>query len=50
MAELYEWIDELHSEINTARGAVREARKEVKKTLTSKNKIEPIALKRIALL
>ena len=44
MDELYKWIDELHSEINTAKGAVQDARKEAKKTVASKNKIDSIAL------
>ena len=46
--DLYDWIDELHSEINSQKEATRLARKEVKSATRLKNKQESIAAKRLS--
>lgn len=48
--ELYGWIHELHSEIETARLATRAAGKEVKAAKKDKLKLESIASKRLIML
>ena len=48
--ELYDWIHELHSEIETAQLVTRAAGKEVKAAKLDKLKLESIASKRLNML
>ena len=48
--ELYEWIDELHSEINTAKLDYKSANHDLKVASKSKLKLESIASKRLSML
>ena len=48
--DLYEWIDELHSEINNQKRVNREAKKAMKMAQASKNKLETVASERLSLL
>lgn len=48
--ELYEWIDELHSEINLQKELTRLARKEKRSAARLKHKLESIAAKRLSML
>ena len=48
--ELYDWIDELHSEINLQKKQTKLAKKEVKSVMTYKGKLESIASRRLSTL
>lgn len=48
--DLYEWIDELHSEINTTKLGVKSANRQLKESSKSKLKLESIASKRLSML
>ena len=48
--DLYDWIDELHLEINSQKESTRLARKDVKSATRLKNKQQSIAAKRLSML
>jgi len=48
--ELYDWVDDLHAEINEQKSAVKLAKKEMKSTIKSKLRIETLAKHRLSML
>ena len=48
MNDLYEWIDELHTNINLGKQAVKDARKDTKLAEKMKLKLETVASKRLS--
>jgi len=48
--ELYNWVDDLHAEINEQKSAVKLAKKEMKSTIKSKLRIETLAKHRLSML
>jgi len=48
--DLYDWIDELHFEINEQKQVNSMAKKAIKKAQSSKNKLETVASKRLSIL
>ena len=48
--ELYDWVDELHAEINQQKKAAKLAKKETKSTIKSKLRLETVAKNRLSML
>ena len=48
--ELYDWVDELHAEINQQKKAANLAKKETKSTIKSKLRLETVAKNRLSML
>ena len=48
--ELYDWVDELHAEINMQKSATKVAKKEQKSTIKSKLRLETVSKKRLTML